>query len=403
MKKAPRGIRLVIAIIGRRNVGKSSLINALTQQRIAIVSDQPGTTTDPVAKHYELLPVGPVTFYDTAGLDDVGALGEQRVSATRKILFRADIAVIVVEPGKLQRHDRDMIQTVQSLKIPFIVAVNKIDTQPLADRTVDYFQKNQIRYLAVSAQTGKGITRFKEALISIVPADFKVDPMLISDLIGEGDTVLLVTPIDLAAPKGRIILPQVQVIRDALDSDAVAVIVKEREIDEALSNMRRKPALVVTDSQVVLKVAGDVDPDIPLTTFSILFARNKGDLQHLAAGASAIDKLQNGDRVLMSEACSHHIQADDIGRVKIPRWVTQYTGKQLVFEMYSGHDFPDDLAEYKLVIHCGGCMLNRMEMIRRINECTRRGVPVTNYGLAISKVQGVFSRVIAPFHLTLPD
>ena len=397
MKKAPRGVRLVIAIVGRRNAGKSSLINSMTGQEIAIVSDQPGTTTDPVAKAYELLPVGPVTFYDTAGLDDTGELGAMRVRSTRKILWRSDVAVVVVDAEGISDADRDMIQMVQGLEIPFLIVFNKCDLGMPSDADLDYCRDHGFRWVQASARTGQGMEAVKEMLIAIAPLEFKTEPVLAGDLFREGDTVVLVTPIDLAAPKGRLILPQVQVIREVLDCDALALVVKERELDEALQNLRRPPGLVITDSQAILKVSGDVPDEIPLTTFSILFARYKGDLSVLVKGAAAIDKLQDGDRVLMAEACSHHQQADDIGRVKIPRWITQYTGKELQFDVSAGHDFPEDLDQYSLVVHCGSCMLNRMEMIRRIRECARRGVPITNYGVGISKVQGVLERVVRPF------
>jgi len=399
MKKAPRGVRVVIALIGRRNAGKSSLINALTGQDIAIVSDTPGTTTDPVAKPYELVPVGPVTFYDTAGLDDTGELGEKRIRSTRKILWRADIAVMVAERNNLDRHERAWIQQIRELEIPLILVFNKVDRGEIVPEAVEYCRTHGIEWLGVSALTGEGIPALKDRLIARVPPELKAEPVLAGDLFTEGDTVVLVVAIDMAAPKGRLILPQVQVIREILDGDAVAVTAKERELEEALRNLRAPPALVITDSQAVLKVSGDTPDAVPLTTFSILFARYKGDLPMLVAGARAIDHLTDGDRILMAEACSHHVQADDIGRVKIPRWITQYTGRDLHFDVTTGHDFPDNLTDYKLVVHCGSCMLNRMEMIRRIRECRRRGVPITNYGVGISKVQGVLERVIAPFGL----
>ncbi|MFV0421194.1 [FeFe] hydrogenase H-cluster maturation GTPase HydF [Oleidesulfovibrio sp.] len=397
--KAPRGERLVITLVGRRNAGKSSLINALADQQIAIVSEHAGTTTDPVVKHYELLPLGPVTFYDTAGLDDEGELGELRIKSTRKVLGRTDVALLVVSEHGFQDAEYAMLQDLQSMSIPALVVFNK---QDVADATADdiaFCEKNGLRYVKVSSVAESGITELKNTVIDMVPDELKAEPVLVSDLISEGDTVLCVVPIDLAAPKGRLILPQVQVLRDILDSDAIGMIVKEREIEEALDKLKNPPALVVTDSQVVLKVAGDVPDGIPLTTFSTLFARYKGDLPLLVEGARAIDSLKDGDKVLMCEACSHHAVADDIGRVKIPRWITQYTGKELKFEMYAGHDFPDDLEGYALAVHCGACMTNRAEMMRRIRECMRRGVPVTNYGIAISKVQGVLDRVVAPFGL----
>ncbi|EFL52775.1 small GTP-binding protein [Solidesulfovibrio fructosivorans JJ]] len=394
--KAPRGVRLVITFVGRRNAGKSSLINAVTGQEVAIVSDFAGTTTDPVAKPYELLPLGPVTFYDTAGLDDVGELGALRVAATRKVLWRTDIAVVVADAAGLTDAERDIIADIRRLEIPILLVCNKADLAAPSEADLTWCRDQGLRTVVASAATGEGATEVKEALIALAPPEAVREPVLAGDLFGEGDTVVCVVPIDLAAPKGRLILPQVQVIREILDGDATAVVVKERELEAALSNLRRPPALVITDSQVILKVSGDVPEDVPLTTFSTLFARFKGDLPTLAAGAATIDKLRDGDTVLMAEACSHHVQADDIGRVKLPRWISQYTGRDLEFEMYSGHDFPDDLERFALVVHCGSCMLGRMEMLRRIKECQRRGVPVTNYGVAISKVQGVLERVLRP-------
>ncbi len=394
--KAPRGVRLVITLVGRTNAGKSSLLNAVTGQDVAIVSDFAGTTTDPVAKPYELLPLGPVTFYDTAGLDDTGQLGALRMAATKKVLWRTDIAVVVADASGLTASEHAIIDDIRRLEIPFLVVFNKIDQTSPPQADLDWCRDAGVRHVLASAVTGEGATAVKEALIALAPPEAVREPVLAGDLFGEGDTVVCVVPIDLAAPKGRLILPQVQVIREILDGDAMAMVVKDRELEAALHNMRQPPALVITDSQVILKVSGDVPDAVPLTTFSTLFARYKGDLPTLAAGAAAIDRLRDGDTVLMSEACSHHVQADDIGRVKIPRWMSQYTGKDLKFEMHAGHDFPDDLERFALVVHCGSCMLGRMEMIRRIRECTRRGVPVTNYGVAISKVQGVLDRVLRP-------
>ena len=394
--KAPRGVRLVITFVGRRNAGKSSLINAVTGQDVAIVSDFAGTTTDPVAKPYELLPLGPVTLYDTAGLDDVGELGALRIAATRKVLWRTDIAVVVADAAGLTEAEHAVIRDIQKLEIPFLLVFNKTDLTPPSEADLAWCREEGIPAVTASAATGEGATAVKEAIMRLAPPEAVREPVLAGDLFGEGDTVVCVVPIDLAAPKGRLILPQVQVLREILDGDAVAVTVKERELEAALGNLRRPPALVVTDSQVILKVSGDVPDAVPLTTFSTLFARYKGDLPTLAAGAAAIDRLKDGDTVLMAEACSHHVQSDDIGRVKIPRWISQYTGRDLDFEMHSGHDFPEDLERFALVVHCGSCMLNRMEMVRRIKECVRRGVPITNYGVAISKVQGVLERVLRP-------
>ncbi|AFM27757.1 [FeFe] hydrogenase H-cluster maturation GTPase HydF [Desulfomonile tiedjei] len=397
MNEAPRGVRLVIAILGRRNAGKSSLINAIIGEEVSIVSDVPGTTTDPVAKHYELLPIGPATFYDTAGLDDFGELGRMRVKASRKILWRADIAVLVTDEQGLTEAEKELVREIKRLEIPLLVVFNKTDLETPRLEDKEYCASHNIGFIEISAKTNYGISDLREALISMTPPELKRDPMLVGDLIREGDTVVCVVPIDLAAPKGRLILPQVQVLREILDCDGVGVIAKERELEQALLNLKQKPSLVITDSQVILKVAADVAKDTPLTTFSTLFARFKGDLTQVLQGAATIDILQDGDRILMSEGCSHHVQSDDIGRVKIPRWITQYTGKELAFYVVSGHDFPEDLEKYRLVVHCGACMLNRTEMIRRINECKRRAVAITNYGIAISKVQGVLDRVIAPF------
>jgi [FeFe] hydrogenase H-cluster maturation GTPase HydF len=396
--KAPRGVRLVIALAGQRNAGKSSLINALTGQETAIVSDTPGTTTDPVAKHYELLPLGPVTFYDTAGLDDQGELGELRTKATRKILYRCDVAVIVLGTEGMTDLDHKLLETVRNLNIPYLVVWNKADLRE-ADSDSLKMGDEVISCLNVSARTGMNVDRLKQSVIDSAPPEYRQERLIVGDLINEGDWVVCVVPIDLAAPKGRLILPQVQVLREILDCDALGITVKEREIQAALDGLGRKPSLVVTDSQVVMSVAGDVPDEIPLTTFSTLFARYKGNLPRLVQGASAIDELKDGDCVLISEACSHHNVADDIGRVKIPRWMSQYTGLDLQFEVYSGHDFPDDLERFSLVVHCGACMLNRTEMLRRIAECERRNIPVTNYGVAISKLQGVLERILRPFGL----
>lgn len=397
--KAPRGVRLVIALAGRRNAGKSSLINALTGQETAIVSDTPGTTTDPVAKHYELLPLGPVTFYDTAGLDDEGELGMLRVNATRKILYRCDVAVIVLGEEGFTEYEHGLLETIRELKIPYILAWNKADLRETGASASIMMDDEPVDCLNVSATNGTNVDRLKETIIDSVPPEYRQERVIVGDLISEGDLVVCVVPIDLAAPKGRLILPQVQVLREILDCDAVGITVKEREIQAVLDGLKRSPALVITDSQVVMSVAGDVPDGIPLTTFSTLFARYKGDLDRLVHGVSAIDRLKDGDSVLIGEACSHHDVADDIGRVKIPRWMTQYTGRDLNFEVYSGHDFPEDLEKFSMVVHCGACMLNRTEMLRRIAECSRRDIPVTNYGVAISKLQGVLPRILRPFGL----
>jgi len=394
MTATPRGERLIITLLGNRNAGKSSLINAITGQEIAIVSDTPGTTTDPVDKRYELIPIGPVTFYDTAGLDDEGELGLKRVKATLKVLFRTDMALFVNDGQPFIPKELETIAKVMEMEIPLLIVFNKSDLGSPAETNLEFCRQNRLAYISVSAVQLEQVTQLKERIISLAPSYLKEERLLVGDLVKAGDRVILVTPIDLAAPKGRLILPQVQVIRELLDNDVVVTVVKERELEYALESLKLPPNLVVTDSQVVLKVAGDIPPDVNLTTFSILFARYKGELEILARGVRQIDKLQDGDRVLIAEACSHHVQADDIGRVKIPRWLSQYVGRDLSYEVAQGHDFPDNLEDYSLVIHCGACMLNQAEMGRRIMEAHRRHVPITNYGLAITKVQGVFERCV---------
>ncbi|BCS88148.1 [FeFe] hydrogenase H-cluster maturation GTPase HydF [Pseudodesulfovibrio sediminis] len=395
----PKGDRMVIALVGRRNVGKSSLMNALIGQNIAIVADCPGTTTDPVAKHYELLPLGPVTFYDTAGLDDPGKLGALRVKASHQVLYRTDIALLVVGEEGVGEPELAILDKLWKMEIPVLVVFNKTDLVPPSEESLTYCRSLRLSYLEVCALNGRGMAALKRSLVEAAPREFREEPVLVGDLVSEGDTVLCVVPVDLGAPKGRLILPQVQVLRDVLDNDALGMVVKERELTEALDQLKKDPALVVTDSQVVLKVVADVPEHIPLTTFSTLFARLKGDLRIFLQGAKAIDGLKDGDKVLMCEACSHHSVADDIGRVKIPRWLTLYTGKRLEFTMYSGHDFPEDFEEFALAVHCGGCMINRREMLHRMRECHLRGVPITNYGVAISKVQGVLDRISSVFKI----
>lgn len=396
MAKVPRGERLILSLVGRRNSGKSSLINALVGQEIAIVSELEGTTTDAVAKSYELLPLGTVTLYDTAGIDDIGELGEKRVRATERILFRTDIAIVVLDDKGITDVDESIILRIKELKIPFIIVFNKSDiAQPRQD-DIELCTRNNWQWFAVSAIEGSGVKELKEILAGMAPPEFRQDKVLAGDLIKPGDVVLLIAPIDTAAPKGRLILPQVQILREILDNDAIGMIVKEREIEAAIEKLGKAPDLVITDSQVILKVDGDVPPEVRLTTFSILFARYKGDLDVLLNGVKKIDQLQDGDSVLIAENCSHNVQCDDIGRVKIPRWLLQYTGRKLEFEVATGHDYPEDLEKYDLILQCGGCMIGQTEMQRRIKEAERRGVPITNYGLAISKLQGVLSRTVKP-------
>lgn len=397
MLTAPKGLRLHIAIFGRRNAGKSALINALCGQQVSIVSDIPGTTTDPVEKPLELLPLGPVVFIDTAGIDDTGALGELRVEKTKKVLDRTDLAIVVTQTGTLDSFELDIISRLAEKNIPYILAVNKIDVFPAQESFLRDLAQKKIDFVLCSAKTGNGIFDLKQLIIAKAPDDWINPPTLVSDLVCSGQTAVMVVPIDLEAPKGRLILPQVQVIRELLDCDASALVVKERELHYALENLKIAPAIVITDSQAVLKVCADVPSFIKVTTFSILFARYKGDLKTLVEGVFAIDSLTDGDKVLIGEACSHHSIGDDIGSVKIPRWVRQYTGKDIIFEKYSGHDYPDNLKEYKLVIHCGSCMINRRAMLSRILYARNQGVPITNYGVAISYLQGVLKRTLEPF------
>jgi [FeFe] hydrogenase H-cluster maturation GTPase HydF len=401
MRGTPKGFRLHIGIFGRRNVGKSSLLNALTRQQVSIVSEVAGTTTDPVEKPMELLPIGPVLFIDTAGIDDVGALGEMRVARTRQVFDRTDLGLIVLEAGEWGPFEEGMFEELNRREIPMIVVSNKTDlAEPPADLAAR-LKTAKTALVRTVASCGEGLLDLREALIRAAPEEFINAPAIIGDLVPAGELVMLVVPIDLEAPKGRLILPQVQAIRDVLDVDAYCMVVKERELRDALDRLRRPPRLVVTDSQGFLKVAGDTPPEIPLTSFSILFARYKGDLVEFVRGAMAIDTLKPGDSVLIAEACAHHPIGEDIGRVKIPRWLTQYVGGKIEITSVQGHDFPDDVSPYRLIVHCGACMWNRREMLSRILKCRKAGVPITNYGLAIAYSLGIFERALGPFPAAL--
>lgn len=397
MQTTPRSMRLHIGIFGRRNVGKSSLLNAMTRQQVSIVSAQAGTTTDPVEKPMELLPLGPVLFIDTAGIDDEGALGEMRVQKTRKVIERTEIALLVTAADQWGGFEENLLKEFLEAHIPTIVVFNKCDLAEPAEPVIRQIREQEARVVQTSATTGKGILDLRQALLESVPAEYLNNPSILGDLVPPGGLAVLVVPIDKEAPKGRLILPQVQAIRDLLDSDACCMVVKERELRHALDRLKVPPDLVVTDSQAFLKVVADTPPEVPLTSFSILFSRFKGDLLTQVEGALAVDNLKTGDRVLVSEACSHHPIGEDIGRVKIPRWLTQYVGGKLEFTHVQGHDFPADLAEYKLVVHCGACMLNRREMLTRILHCRQAGVPVSNYGLVIAYSLGIFERALQPF------
>jgi len=399
--RAPRGSRLHIGIFGRRNVGKSSLLNAVTRQHVSIVSETAGTTTDPVEKPMELLPLGPVLFIDTAGIDDEGALGGLRVARTIHVVERTDVAVIVAERGSWGEFEEGLAARFAGLGTPVVVVFNKRDLGRPAEGIVRDLGTRGLRVVETCASDGAGILDLRQALLDAAPADWVDEPVIAADLVGPGELAILVVPIDKEAPRGRLILPQVQTIRDLLDGDALTMVVKERELARALERLKVPPKLVVTDSQAFLKVAADTPPHVPMTSFSILFARFKGDLPTQAAGALAVDRLQPGDRVLVAEACTHHPIGEDIGRVKIPRWLTQYVGGKLEFDHIQGQDFPDDLSRWKLVIHCGACMQNRRAVLSRILKCQQAGVPITNYGVVIAHSLGILKRALAPFPAAL--
>ena len=400
-QRTPKGLRVHIALFGRRNVGKSSLLNAITRQEVSIVSDHAGTTTDPVEKPMEFLPLGPVLFIDTAGIDDVGALGELRVKKTRQIFDRTDIGIIICEPHGWGNFEEQLLSELRAQNVPAIVVFNKVDTAQPNPEIVDRLTSQKIPVVKTSAPSGSGILDLRQALLDTAPAELINNPAILSDLVGQGEMAVLVVPIDKEAPKGRLIVPQVQSIRDLLDGDAYCMVVKERELRRALERLKQPPRLVVTDSQVFLNVAADTPRQIQLTSFSILYARYKGDLIEQVVGTLAVERLKPGDRILVAEACSHHPIAEDIGRVKIPRWLTQYVGGKLEFTTLQGHDFPDDLASYDLVIHCGACMMNRREMLTRLLRCRQAGVPITNYGLVIAYSLGIFERALEPFPAAL--
>jgi [FeFe] hydrogenase H-cluster maturation GTPase HydF len=394
---APRGMRLHIGLFGRRNVGKSSLLNAITRQQVSIVSDQAGTTTDPVEKPMELLPLGPVVFIDTAGVDDEGALGALRVAKTRQVLDRTDVALIVVAAGDWGPFEDGLLAELRSRQVPAIAVFNQDDVAAPSPELLARLDSGKVPVVRTVAPEGRGVLDLRAALLAAAPQDFVDNPTILGDLVGPGELAVLVVPIDKEAPKGRLILPQVQAIRDLLDNDAFCMVAKERELRAALDRLNAPPRLVVTDSQAFLKVAADTPPDVPMTSFSILFSRFKGDLATMAIGALAIEDLRAGDRVLVAEACTHHPIGEDIGRVKIPRWLTQYVGGKLAFVQVQGRDFPDDLSPYKLIIHCGACMFNRRALLSRLLDARAQGVPVTNYGLAIAYSLGIIERALTPF------
>ena len=392
-----KGFRLHIGFFGRRNVGKSSLLNAITRQMVSIVSDVPGTTTDPVEKPMELQPIGPVLFVDTAGVDDVGALGAQRNEKTRQAIARTDIGVVVTEAGVWGKFEDKLLAELRTHNIPVAVALNKADLQQPTTEQIARFRQEKLASVLLSATTGDGIDAFRELLWQIAPAGSAESPTIVRDLVGPGETAVFVMPIDKEAPKGRIKNLQVQAIRDLLDGESLCMVVKDAGLQQALDNMKTPPSLVVTDAQVFDQVARITPEAIPLTAFSILLSRLKGDLVAQTQAALTIDELHPGDKILIAETCTHHPIEEDIGRVKIPRWLEKHVGGKLEFTHVKGRDFPEDLSPYKLVIHFGACMWNRQEMMSRIRECQRQHVPITNYGLVIAMAQGNLERALAPF------
>ncbi len=398
LNSTPSADRIHIGIFGKRNAGKSSVINAITGQNLAIVSDKKGTTTDPVLKAMELLPLGPVVMIDTPGLDDEGELGSLRIQKAYQILNKTDIAVLIVDASAgITREDLEILKRIQDKNIPCVVVFNKSDLLPSDDALSvlsDSIPKENC--ISVSTVTGENIYELKELIARQIPAE-NTEKRIVADLIRPGDFVILVVPIDSAAPKGRLILPQQQTIRDVLEAGAVSIVVRETELADTLAHLGTQPALVITDSQAFEKVSADVPREIPLTSFSILFARYKGNLKTAVHGAFTLDTLQDGDTVLISEGCTHHRQCEDIGTVKLPNWIRKYTGKEILFEFTSGTEFPTDLSKYQLIVHCGGCTLNEREMKYRLKCAEDQSIPMTNYGIAIAHMHGILKRSIEIF------
>lgn len=399
MNQTPMSERVHIGFFGKRNAGKSSVMNAVTGQDLAVVSEVKGTTTDPVYKSMELLPLGPAVMMDTPGIDDEGELGGLRVKKSYQVLNKTDAAVLVIDAQTgASEEDAALLGRIRKKKIPYAVVLNKLDLAPedMREQTGGILGIPAEQILAVSAADGTGITELKERIAAIAKRE---EPKLriVGDMISPSDFIVLVVPIDSAAPKGRLILPQQQTIRDILEEDAVSVVIKENRVKETIENLGKKPRLVITDSQAFEKVAADTPEDILLTSFSILFARYKGNLEAAVSGVTALDGLKDGDKILISEGCTHHRQCDDIGTVKIPRWIREYTGKDIRFETTSGTQFPDELEDYKLIVHCGGCMLNEREMKYRLSCAADQGVPMTNYGILIAYVKGILKRSVELF------
>lgn len=389
MLQTPKSLRLHIALLGRVNAGKSSFLNLIAGQEVSIASDVAGTTTDVVEKAQELLPLGPVVWLDTAGFGDETVLAAERLAKTRRVLDRADVAVLVCEGGKIGAEEKEIVREVEARKLPLIKVYNKCDLYSCPEDGIKVVSTD-------SGSRDRVLNELKAALIKVVPEDFINAPVLLGDLAPAHSTVVMIIPIDFEAPKGRLIMPQVQAIRDALDHSLTVLVVKEGDYAAALNNLKTPPALVVCDSQVVGRMVAETPANIKCTTFSTLFARLKGDIVKLVEGAGTISKLKDGDKVLIAESCTHHAVEDDIGRVKIPRWLREKTKADLLIDHVSGCDFPANLSEYSLVVQCGGCMNNRREILSRINKCESAGVPITNYGICISELKGVLERVLEP-------
>ncbi len=391
-----------IGIYGRRNNGKSSLINRLAGQDIAIVSDFAGTTTDPVKKSFEITGFGPVILIDTAGIDDVGELGEKRIDKAIKSISTVDLAILVIVENTFGDFEKQLINEFKKTDTPYFIIHNKSDIQELSQETIDKIKlETQSKIIEFDTISAKNLEELIKLIKNTIPESAYKTPSLVGDLLSYGDIVLLITPIDIEAPAGRMILPQVQAIRDILDNDAIAIVLKEREVDAFLRKTNIKPGLAITDSQIFTKADASIPRDIPLTSFSIVLARFKGEFEHFIKGTPKISELKDGDRVLSLESCTHHVSCDDIGRVKIPRWISNFTGKKLEYDVVAGLDnLPRDIKDYALVVQCGGCVITRKQLINRLRPAIDAGIPVTNYGMAIAYVQGIYDRAIAPFMKT---
>ena len=396
LNKTPSSNRLHISIFGKRNMGKSTLINAITGQNLAIVSDFAGTTTDPIYKAMEILPIGPCVLIDTAGIDDTGALGELRIKKTMEVVRKTDIAILTIDYNGFSKFDYDIIKLLEKNNTPFIVVINKEDIASPQTKFLEELKNLKYPYINLSAEKKDRIEEMKKLIIQYSPSEFE-SPSILGDLIESGDHIILVIPIDTGMPKGRIILPQVQTMRDILDNNGIIHTCKDTELEATLNGLKNPPKLVITDSQAFERVSQIVPQNVLLTSFSILFARYKGDLSKMVEGAKTLVTLKKGDKFLISEACTHHVQKDDIGRYKIPKWIGEKINSEINFDVVAGRDYPENLKDYKLVIHCGGCTLNRKEMLGRINISYKEGIPILNYGLCIATLFGILDRALKPF------